>query len=60
MSMHQEALKFVIKLFWHKDTPKVYYPHFADVWFKDTLTKDEMHDWKLGEELTIDLSIKTS
>ena len=42
------------KIVWHKDTPKVYYPHFADVWFKDTLTKDEMHDWKLGEELTID------
>jgi hypothetical protein len=38
----------------HKKTPKVYYPHFADVWFKETLTKDELHNWKLGDEPTID------
>ena len=24
------------------------------MWFKNTLSKDELHDWKLGEELTID------
>ena len=42
------------KIVWHKDTPNVYYPHFADVWFKETMTKDELHEWKLGEDLTID------
>ena len=42
------------KIVWHKDTPNVYYPHFADVWFKETMTKDELHEWKLGEELTIE------
>ena len=42
------------KIVSHKNTPKVYYPHFADVWFKNTLSKDELHDWKLGDELTID------
>ena len=41
------------KIVWHKDTPNVYYPHFADVWFKENMTKDELHDWKLGEDLTI-------
>lgn len=42
------------KIVRHKKTPKVYYPHFADVWFENTLSKDELHDWKLGEDLTID------
>jgi hypothetical protein len=42
------------KIVWHKDTPNVYYPHFADVWFKDNMSKDELHDWKFGEELTIE------
>jgi hypothetical protein len=41
------------KIVWHKNTPNVYYPHFADVWFKENMTKDELHDWKLGEDLTI-------
>ena len=42
------------KIVWHKDTQNVYYPHFADVWFKDTMTKEELHDWKTSEELNID------
>jgi hypothetical protein len=42
------------KIVWHKDTPNVYYPHFADVWFKENMSKDELHDWKLGEDLTIE------
>ena len=41
------------KIVWHKDTPNVYYPHFADVWFKETMTKDELHDWKVSDNLTI-------
>ena len=42
------------KIVWHKDTQNVYYPHFADVWFKDTMTKEELHDWKTSNELNID------
>jgi len=42
------------KIVWHKNTPNVYYPHFADVWFKDNMSKDELHDWKVGEDLTIE------
>jgi hypothetical protein len=42
------------KIVWHKNTPNVYYPHFADVWFKENMSKDELHDWKLGEDLTIE------
>jgi hypothetical protein len=42
------------KIVWQKNTPTVYYPHFADVWFQNTMSKDELHDWKLGEELTIE------
>ena len=42
------------KIVWHKDTPNVYYPHFADVWFKETMTKDELHDWKVADNLTIE------
>ena len=41
------------KIVWHKKTPKVYYPHFADVWFENTLSKDELHDWKVADTLTI-------
>jgi hypothetical protein len=42
------------KIVYHKDTSKVYYPHFADVWFKDTLSKDQLNEWKKGHELSID------
>tara|TARA_B100000676_G_C17945145_1_gene768761 strand:+ start:326 stop:1105 length:780 start_codon:yes stop_codon:yes gene_type:complete len=42
------------KIVWHKSTPNVYYPHFADVWFKETMTKDELHDWKVADNLTIE------
>jgi len=42
------------KIVWHKNTPNVYYPHFADVWFKETMTKDELHDWKVSDNLTIE------
>ena len=41
------------KIVWHKDTPNVYYPHFADVWFKETITKEELHDWKTADKLDI-------
>ena len=39
------------KIVWHKDTPNVYYPHFADVWFKETMTKEELHTWKVADKL---------
>ena len=42
------------KILWHKDTPNVYYPHFADVWFEGNLTKEELHDWKLSDKLDIE------
>jgi len=42
------------KIVWHKDTPNVYYPHFADVWFKENMTKDELHEWKVADNLTIE------
>lgn len=42
------------KIVWHKNTPNVYYPHFADVWFKENMTKDELHDWKVSDNLTIE------
>lgn len=42
------------KIVWHKDTPNVYYPHFADVWFKETMTKEELHKWKTQDNLTIE------
>ena len=42
------------KIVWHKNTPNVYYPHFADVWFKENMNKEELQNWKLGEELTIE------
>ena len=42
------------KIVWHKNTPNVYYPHFADVWFKDNMSKDELHDWKVADNLTIE------
>ena len=41
------------KIVWHKDSPDVYYPHFADVWFEDNLTKEELHDWKLSDNLDL-------
>jgi hypothetical protein len=42
------------KIVWHKNTPNVYYPHFADVWFKENMTKDELHEWKVSDNLTIE------
>lgn len=42
------------KIVYHRDTPKVYYPHFADAWFKETLSKSELTEWKTGNKLTID------
>ena len=42
------------KIVWHKNTPNVYYPHFADVWFKENMTKDELKDWKVSDNLTIE------
>ena len=41
------------KIVWHKDTPNVYYPHFADVWFKETMTKEELQTWKTADKLDI-------
>ena len=41
------------KIVWHKGTPNVYYPHFADVWFKETMTKEELHTWKTADKLDI-------
>ena len=42
------------KILWHKDTPSVYYPHFADVWFKETMSKEELHEWKVADKLDIE------
>ena len=42
------------KIVWHKNTPNVYYPHFADVWFKENMSKEELHDWKVANNLTIE------
>ena len=42
------------KIVWHKGSPDVYYPHFAPVWFEGNLTEEELHDWKLSEQLTIE------
>ena len=42
------------KIVWHKNTPNVYYPHFADMWFKESMTTDELHEWKVADNLTIE------
>ena len=50
----QRSTEIRNKIVWHKDTPNVYYPHFADVWFKENMTKDELHEWKVADNLTIE------
>ena len=42
------------KIIWHKDTPNVYYPHFADSWFENSITKKELHEWKTTSNLNIE------
>ena len=42
------------KIIWHKDTPNVYYPHFADTWFENSISKKELNKWKTSSDLNID------